>query len=90
VPVDKFTPADLQDYLITHKGNPHEAVVSFDEFKTKTFEERPLQTEERDKEQEKAKEAEAQETKKQAEASTTAMARALSLAVSKWGRKKLW
>jgi mitochondrial chaperone BCS1 len=95
VPLEEFTPADLQDYLIAHKDEPQEALYSFDDFKTKTFEERKLQALEREKELNKGKKARAQEAGKQAEASAVAMAKAMStvssgLGVSNRGRMKFW
>jgi chaperone BCS1 len=95
VPADNFTPADLQDYLITRKDEPQAAVDGFEEFKNKTLEERALRAEEGEKELEKKRGARAQEANKQAEASAFAMAKALSavsssLGVSSWGGMKFW
>ena len=95
VPENEFTPADLQDYLITHKDEPQEAVDEFEEFKTRILEDRRHLKEEREAEMKMEREARATEASKQAEASAFAMAKAMSavsssLAGSSWGGMRFW
>lgn len=50
IPENEFSPADLQDYLLTHKKDPRHAVEQVDAWKTKELAERARKAAEREKE----------------------------------------
>ena len=57
VPDDTFTPAELQNYLLSHKTRPQQAIDSFEEYKMKVLAERARRLEDRKSGQAKASEA---------------------------------